>query len=231
MLINELVLANHILYDQQVVDGFGHVSVRSGRDPDKFLLARSMPPSMVQPEDIITYDFDGTDVDARGSAGYLERFIHAEIYRARPDVMAIVHSHSVSVLPFGIARSKLRPVYHMAGFLINSSRFEIREEFGAGTDMLISNSAMGKSLAKALGCNCVALMRGHGSVAVGSNLQEAVYRAVYTEINARAQIQALTLEGPLEFLTEAESKAATATTARHYDRCWSLWRDMTVKGN
>jgi HCOMODA/2-hydroxy-3-carboxy-muconic semialdehyde decarboxylase len=227
-LIADLVSANHILYDQGVVDGFGHVSVRSTANSNYFLLSRSMAPSLVGPGDIITYDFDGEALDAEGRTGYLERFIHGEIYRARPDVMAVVHSHSPSVLPFGIAKTGLRPVYHMAGFLAKTSRFEIREDFGAGTDMLISNSAMGKSLAKALDCNCVTLMRGHGSVAVGISLQEAVYRAVYTEINARVQIQALALDGPLNFLTDEEGQAATNTNQGQYGRCWALWRDQAA---
>jgi ribulose-5-phosphate 4-epimerase/fuculose-1-phosphate aldolase len=227
-LTEELVAANHILFDQGVVDGFGHVSVRLPSDPDLFLLSRSMAPSLVGAADIVTYDFDGNGINANGRTGYLERFIHGEIYRARPDVMAVVHSHSPSVLPFGIARSRLQPVNHMAGFLTKTSRYEIREDFGTGTDMLISNSAMGKSLAKALDCNCVTLMRGHGSVAVGESLQEAVYRAVYTEINAKVQIQSLALEGPLNFLTDAEGDASITTMRTQYGRCWALWREAAA---
>ncbi|HTH96743.1 MAG TPA: class II aldolase/adducin family protein [Stellaceae bacterium] len=227
-LIADLVSANHILYDQGVVDGFGHVSVRCASNPEHFLLSRSMAPSLVRANDIITWDLDGKDVKGDGRTGYLERFIHAEIFRARPDVMAVVHSHSPSVLPFGIAKTGLRPVYHMAGFLTKVSKFEIRDEFGPATDVLVSNSAQGKSLAKALDCNCVTLMRGHGSVAVGGSLMEAVFRAVYTEINARVQIQACSLDGPLEFLTDAEGEAVTKTNTGQYGRCWQLWRDQAA---
>lgn len=222
-LVDQLVSANHILADQGVLDGFGHVSVRLEDGGDRFLLSRSMAPALVDAADIITYDLDGNGVDAEGRTGYLERFIHCEIYRVRPDVMAVVHSHSQSVIPFGVAESKLQPMYHMASFLAQVSKFEIRDDFGPGTDMLITNGEMGASLAKALDCNCVTLMRGHGSVAVGGTLQEAVFRAVYTEINARVQIQGYSLQGPLNYLTEEEAAAATNTNRGQHDRCWDLW--------
>ena len=222
-LIDQLVSANHILADQGVLDGFGHVSARIEPGSDRFLLARSMAPALVEAEDIITYDFDGNGLDAEGRTGYLERFIHCEIYRSRPDVMAVVHSHSQSVIPFGVAETKLQPMYHMASFLAQVSKFEIREDFGPGTNMLITSSEMGASLAKKLDCNCVTLMRGHGSVAVGGDLKEAVFRAVYTEINARVQIQAHSLQGPLNYLTEEEAMAATTTNRGQHGRCWDLW--------
>ncbi len=227
-LVADLVAANHILADQGVVDGFGHASVRIEPGEGRFLLSRSMAPALVEPDDIVTYDLDGDGLNAEGRPGYLERFIHCEIYRSRPDVMAIVHSHSPSVLPFGVAKTRLRPIYHMAGFLSHTSVFEIREDFGPGTDMLVSNGRMGASLAKALGCNCVTLMRGHGSVVVGRNLREAVYRAIYTEINARVQTQAQALEGPIEFLTDDEAAAATQTNSAQLARCWALWADQAA---
>lgn len=227
-LIDDLVSANHILADQGIVDGFGHVSVRTPDDPTCFLLARSMAPALVEARDIITYDLDGTGLNAEGRTGYLERFIHSELYRSRPDVVAIVHSHTPSVLPFCVSRTPLRPVYHMSAFLAKTSRFEIRADFGDATDMLISNVAMGKSLANAMGCACVTLIRGHGLVAVGGNLQEAVYRAIYTEVNARVQTQAMALEGPSEFLSEQEAAAASRTNAAQHGRCWTVWRDQAV---
>ena len=227
-LVADLVAANHILADQGVVDGFGHASVRIEPGGGRFLLSRSMAPALVEPDDIVTYDLDGNGLNAEGRPGYLERFIHSEIYRSRPDVIAIVHSHSPSVLPFGVARTRLRPVYHMAGFLSHISVFEIRDDFGPSTDMLVSNGRMGASLAKALGCNCVTLMRGHGSVVVGRSLREAVYRAVYTEINARVQTQAQALEGPIEFLTDEEAAAATQTNSAQLGRCWTLWADQAA---
>lgn len=222
-LVEDLVSANHILADQGVLDGFGHVSARIERGGGRFLLARSMAPALVRTKDIITYDLEGNGIDADGRTGYLERFIHSEIYRSRPDVMAVVHSHSQSVIPFGAAATQLQPMYHMASFLAKTSKFEIRDDFGSETDMLITNGEMGASLARSLDCNCVTLMRGHGSVAVGDSLQEAVFRAVYTEINARVQIQAQSLQGPLNFLTEGEAAAATETNHGQHRRCWDLW--------
>ena len=160
-LVDKLVVANRILYDQGVVDGFGHISVRHDRSPTHFLLARNMAPALVRREDIVTFDLDGTALDADGRRVYLERFIHSEIYRARPDVEAVVHSHSPSVIPFGVTHQPLRPVFHMSGFLgQGTALFDIRD--GAGdTDMLISSGQLGKALAAALGARSTVLMRGH----------------------------------------------------------------------
>jgi ribulose-5-phosphate 4-epimerase/fuculose-1-phosphate aldolase len=223
--IDELVTANHILFDQGVVDAFGHVSVRHPRHPGHFLLSRSMAPSQVRSQDIIEHDVDGEPVDANGRNVYLERFIHAEIYRTRSDVMSVVHSHSQSVIPFGISSVKLRPTYHMASFLDEVNYFEIRQGSGGGTDMLIRDSEKGRYLAEALGSASVALMRGHGSVAVGRSVRESVYRAIYTEANARIQIQALALGGDVTYLTPEESVAATETNAGQLSRCWALWSE------
>ena len=178
-LIDELVAANRILFHQGVVDGFGHVSVRHDKDPGRFLLARNMAPALVAPEDIMEFTLDGEAVDPRGRAVYLERFIHGEIYRARPDVKSVVHSHSPAVIPFGVSSTALRPLYHMSAFLGDAVPiFEIRNAAGPATDMLIRNGPLGAALATALGNRAVALMRGHGSVAVGSSIRQAVFRAV-----------------------------------------------------
>ena len=192
-LTEKLALANRILYDQGVVDGFGHVSVRHDASADHFLLARNMAPGLVTPGDVLTFDLDGDALDAAGRRVYLERFIHGEIYRVRPDVQAIVHSHSPSVIPFAATRTPLRPLYHMSGFLGDGSAlFEIRDVAG-NTDLLIRDQALGRALAAALGSHSAVLMRGHGSTVVGTSLEQVVYRAVYAEINARLQSQALAL--------------------------------------
>ena len=150
-LVEKLVFANRILYRHGVVDGFGHASARHDKSPDHFLLARNMAPALVRREDIVTFDLEGAALDAGGRRVYLERFIHAEIYRARPDVNAIVHSHSPSVIPFGVTQEPLRPVFHMSGFLgAGSALFEIRDTAG-DTDMLISDGRLGAALAAALG--------------------------------------------------------------------------------
>src|SRR3981081_4573987 len=150
-LIEDLVAANRILADQNVLDGYGHVSARHDRDPARFLMSRSLAPELVTAPDIMEYDQDSEPVDPRGRSSYLERFIHGEIYRARPDVQAVVHSHSPSVIPFGVTGTPLQPVFHMSGFLAEGSAlFEIREVAG-DTDMLISNGSLGVALAAALG--------------------------------------------------------------------------------
>ncbi len=208
-LVDKLVVANRILYRQGIVDGFGHASVRHDASPGHFLLARNMAPGLVRAEDIVTFDLDGAALDAAGRRVYLERFIHGEIYRARPDVQAVVHSHSPSVIPFGVTGQALRPVFHMSGFL--------------GTDMLVSNGPLGVALAAALGSHSAVLMRGHGSTIVGASLEQAVYRAFYAEVNARLQIQAMGL-GEVTYLNAQEAAKAAAINDTQLPRAWELWR-------
>jgi HCOMODA/2-hydroxy-3-carboxy-muconic semialdehyde decarboxylase len=224
-LLQDLVAANHILFHQQVVDAFGHVSVRHDRRPDRFLLARNVAPALVGADDILEFEFDGSPVDARGQRVYLERFIHGEIYRARADVMAVVHSHSPAVVPYSVSRrTRLKPVCHMSGFLgAGAPLFEIRDTAGDGSDLLIRNAELGAALARSLGSAHCVLMRGHGSTVVAPSLKLAVYRAVYAEVNARLQTQALALGEP-EYLTPAEAAAAAATTEGQVERPWQLWK-------
>ena len=225
-LIEDLVAANRILYDQGVVDGFGHVSVRHDKNPEHFLLARSMAPGLVTAADIMEFDRDGNAIDPAGRAVYLERFIHSEIYKAHPEVKAVVHSHSPAVIPFGVTNAKLRPVFHLSSFLAGGAPvFEIRDTGGSATDMLIRTPELGAALARTLGAAPVALMRGHGDVVVAPSLQEAVFRAVYTEVNARLEAEALQLgQGHVVFLSDEEAAKATATNAGVLGRAWDLWK-------
>jgi ribulose-5-phosphate 4-epimerase/fuculose-1-phosphate aldolase len=228
-LVADLVAANRILFDQGVVDGFGHVSARHDKDPNRFLLARNMAPALVAAEDIMEFDLDGNAIDARGRSVYLERFIHAEIYRARPEVRAVVHSHSPAVIPFGVSNVPLRPIYHMSGFLgTGVPVFEIRDA-EPGSDMLIRSPALGRALTATLGGRPVALMRGHGSVAVGDSVRQVVYRAVYTEVNARLEADAIRL-GPVNFLTAEEAAAAAKTLDGQLARPWELWKRKAMGG-
>ncbi|MES2508519.1 MAG: class II aldolase/adducin family protein [Pseudomonadota bacterium] len=221
-LIEKLVIANRILYDQRVVDGFGHVSVRHDKSPDHFLLSCNRAPGLVKKADILSYDLDGDLVVPSDQRSYLERFIHSEIYRARPDVMAVVHSHSVSVIPFGVTGQRLRPIFHMSGFLgSGSSLFEIRDA-GGNTDLLIRNTGLGKALAESLGKHNCVLMRGHGSTVVGPSLEQAVYRAVYAEENAKLQLTSAAL-GPIEFLNPEEAELAMTNVEGQVRRPWELW--------
>jgi ribulose-5-phosphate 4-epimerase/fuculose-1-phosphate aldolase len=221
-LVDKLVAANRILYHQGVVDGFGHASVRHDKSPGHFLLARNMAPGLVRRDDIVTFDLDGVAVDAGGRRVYLERFIHGEIYRARPDVQAIVHSHSPSVIPFGVTGKSLRPIFHMSGFLgEGAALFEIREVAG-DTNMLISDNRLGAALATSLGARSTVLMRGHGSTVVGDSIEQAVYRAIYAEVNAKLQLQAVTL-GEVTYLNANEAAKAASTNNTQLARTWELW--------
>ena len=221
-LVEKLVLANRILYRRGVVDGFGHASARHDRSTDHFLLARNMAPALVRHADIVTFDLDGATLDADGRRVYLERFIHGEIYRARPDVQAIVHSHSPSVIPFGVTQQPLRPVFHMCGFIGESSAlFEIRDVAG-DSDMLISDGRLGAALASTLGARSTVLMRGHGSTVVGASVEQVVYRAIYVEVNARLQIQAKQL-GEVTYLSAGEAAKAAAVNDTQLARVWELW--------
>src|SRR5260370_18868272 len=212
-LIEDLVAATRILYNQGVVDGFGHVSVRHDKRSEHFLLARRMAPGLVEAADIMEFDRDGEAVDPQGRTPYLERFIHSEIFKIRPEVQAVVHSHSPSVIPFGVVAVGLQPIYHMSSFLgAGVPVFEIRDVGGPATDMLVRNPALGAALATTLGNCAVALLRGHGNVVVGGSIREVVFRAVYTAANARLSADALRLaQGPLPFLHAQGAKAPAHT--------------------
>ena len=223
-LLRDLVDANHILFNEKVVDAFGHVSVRHHPRRDHFLLARNIAPASVAAEDIIEFDLDGVSVSGDERRTYLERFIHSEIYRARPDVMAIVHNHSPSVVSFSLVREfRFRPACHMCGFLGNGAEnFDIRDVGGPGTDLLIRNRRLGQALANSLGSSNAVLMRGHGSTVVAPSLKQAVYRAVYTEVNAKILADALRI-GSVEYLSLEEAQAALAIEEQ-IERPWQLWK-------
>jgi ribulose-5-phosphate 4-epimerase/fuculose-1-phosphate aldolase len=220
----DIVIGSRILADFGVLDGFGHVSARDPNNPNRFLLSRSLAPALVTADDIMEFDLDGNAVDPRGRSVFLERFIHSEIYRARPDVMAVVHTHSAGVIPFGVSQVPLRPMYHNAAFLATGAPvWDIRKEFGE-TDMLVRDPARGKSLAQTLGDKPVVLMRGHGDVTVGPSVKMAVFRAYYTDVNARLQSQALALGGDVTYLTSGEGTKADAINFVVIDRIWGLWK-------
>lgn len=224
-LASDLTVANRILVDQGVLDAFGHVSVRDDRDPNHFLLARNMAPGLVTPDDVMAYELDGTPIDAAGRKSYLERFIHGSIYKMYPQVNAVIHSHSPSVIPFGTVDISLQPIYHMASFLgTGVPVFEIRDAGGPATDMLITDNELGAALARKLEKSTVVLMRGHGDVVIGDSLKQAVFRAVYTEIDARLAAQALMLgQGKAIFLNEQEAANSARTNNTQIDRAWDVW--------
>jgi len=228
-LLEDLVAANHILVDQGVLDGYGHVSARHDRDASRFLMSRSIAPELVTAADVLEYGLDSEPVAAAGRTSYLERFIHGEIYRARPDVRAIVHSHSPSVIPFGVTGAPLRPLYHMSAFLSGGVPVWDIHAAAGDSDMLVRTPALGRSLAQALGARPVVLMRGHGAVAVGTSLPQVVFRSVYTEVNARLQAQALALGGgKVTYLSPEEAARAEASIASTLARPWELWKRKSL---
>jgi ribulose-5-phosphate 4-epimerase/fuculose-1-phosphate aldolase len=222
--LEDLVAANRILADQGVLDGFGHVSLRHPANPARFLMSRSLAPALTSADDIMEYDLECTAIDARGRASFLERFIHCEIYKARADVKCVVHTHSPGVIPFAASTVPLRPMYHVAGFLAAGVPiFEIRKHAGL-SNMLVGSNALGKALAETLADKAVVLMRGHGNVVVGPSVQVAVYRAIYTEMNARLQAQAIALGGPVTYLEKEEGEKADVIQQQVVMRPWELWK-------
>ena len=222
VLLEDLVAANRILADQGIVDGYGHVSVRSDRNPNRYFISRSLAPELVTADDLMELDLDSNPIDARGRNSYQERFIHGEIYKARPDVMAVVHMHAPAVIPFASSSVVLKPMFHMSAFIAEGVPvFDIREAAGI-TDMLVSNSTLGAALARALGSRPAALMRGHGAVIVGPSLPITVGRSVYLKTNAEMQAQAIMLGGTIKYLDPEEARKAG--TPDGYQRAWTLWR-------
>jgi HCOMODA/2-hydroxy-3-carboxy-muconic semialdehyde decarboxylase len=223
-LIEDVIAANHILYSQGIVDAFGHVSVRLSAN--RFLLSRSIAPAQVTPADIMEWDLDANPATADKRAGYRERFIHSEIFRARPEVMSVVHCHAASLIPFGITGVPLRPVYHNSSFIGEGVPvFEIRATAGE-TDMLVGTPELGRALARTLGNKPAALMRGHGAVIVGRSLEESVARSVYLEVNARVQAQAMAMGERITYLSDEEVKLRSG--ANEYSRAWELWKSQAA---
>jgi len=225
-LIEDLVAANHILVDQAVLDAYGHVSVRNPANPQHFFMGRNLAPALVTAADVVAYDMDGNAINAKpGFTHFLERFIHAEIYNARADVNAVVHSHSMVVIPFANTPIQLRPMFHVSSFLSpNVPVFDIRKAVGGPTNMLVGNAAIGKALAETIGQNSVALMRGHGEVVVAPTIALVVFRAVYTDANARMQAQAIASGAPIVFLDAEEAAAANKVVDQVHGRAWELWK-------
>ncbi|MBI2295067.1 MAG: class II aldolase/adducin family protein [Betaproteobacteria bacterium] len=228
--IEDLVISYRTLAEQGVIDAYGHVSVRSEKDPNRYLMARNLAPELVTGDDIMEFDLDSRPVDPRGRSMYNERFIHGEIYKARPDVMAVVHNHAPAVVPFSCtARSSLKPIFHMSAFIgMGVPNWDIREA-QKGSDMLVRTPALGQSLARKLGKYPAVLMRGHGATVVGENLQRAVGRSVYLEQNARIQFQAMAIAGPRGKIVYMDGKEVAANVSwQNYDRSWNLWRTRAL---
>jgi HCOMODA/2-hydroxy-3-carboxy-muconic semialdehyde decarboxylase len=225
----DLVVASRTLAEHGVIDAYGHASARSDADPRRYFMARNVAPELVVEEDILEYDLDSNPLDANGRAVYQERFIHGEIYKARPDVMAIVHNHSPSVVPFACTATEMRPIFHMSAFIgLGVPGWDIRDA-QQGSDMLVKTPHLGEHLARRLAAHPAVLMRGHGSTVVGENLQRAVGRTIYLEQNARMQFQAIVLAGAggkIVFMDDAEVQANVSW--QNYERSWNLWKTRAL---
>jgi HCOMODA/2-hydroxy-3-carboxy-muconic semialdehyde decarboxylase len=223
-LIDELVVGNRILSNQKVVDAFGHLSVRHPKDPGLYLMARHLAPGLVTASDIVTFDLDSRPVSDSGHRYYSERFIHGEIYKARPEIQAVVHCHAPELIPFGVVPGRLlQPIFHMSGFLgAGVPTFDMRDVAGM-TNMLVRTSELGAALARSLGVKPAVLMRGHGATLVGVSIKQVVYRSIYAAVNARLQMDALRLGDPI-FLADEEAKKAAEANDGSLDRAWNHWK-------
>lgn len=224
--LRTLVVANHILANEGVLDAFGHVSIRDPENPQQFYIARSLAPESVTKRDLQLFKFDGEQVSGDSRKPYAERAIHAGVYEARPDVLAVCHNHSPSIIPFGVTGVPLRPIFHMGALLgTDVPVWEPSADFG-DTDMLVRTLEMGRSLARTLGPRRVALMRGHGSVVAGASLREVVLNSIFMEKNAQLQLTAMALGAPVRYLSEEETRlSAENNTLADFvlERAWGAW--------
>jgi HCOMODA/2-hydroxy-3-carboxy-muconic semialdehyde decarboxylase len=222
----DLVASNRILAEHGVIDAYGHVAVRSPDNPNRYFLARSLAPEKVQLDDIFEYDLDSNCMTSKTVESVRERYIHGEIFKARPDVMAVVHNHSPSVVPFSVTGVPMKALWHMAAFIGEGlPNFEIRK-VRKGTDLLVKDPVLGAALAKTLKKSPAALMRGHGAVVVGENLPRAVGRSIYLEMSAIMQMQSLLLSKKITWFDAAEVKASMPV--QDYKRAWPLWRERAL---
>lgn len=223
-LIDDLVAASRILAHYGVLDAWGHVSIRHPANPERYLLSRARAPALVSSEDIMEFDLESNPVDQRERRIFLERFIHGQTYRARPDVNAVVHSHSPTMIPFSVTGEPLKGISHIASFLVKEVPvWEIRD-VGMTQGLLVTNNTQGQSLAKTLGDGPVALMRGHGNLVVAPDIRRAVHRALYTEINAQQLATALSFKRPIKFIAEDESQ-----DPKRLDDSWDVWKAEALK--
>lgn len=222
---SDLAIANQILFDHDLNDGYGHVSVRHDRDATRFVMMRDLAPGIVDADDVIEFDLDGEPIPGR-EGSCKERFIHGEIYKARPDVAAVVHTHAVEMILFSVLRERLRPIYQMSAFLgAGAPVFEIRDLPDRG-DLLISTAQRGRALAHVLGDDALVLMRGHGASVVGASLQEAMYRTIYAAQNARLQSDAARF-GEATFLDDVE--IAHIDNSNSYKKAWHFWKERAAR--
>jgi 3-hydroxy-2-methylpyridine-4,5-dicarboxylate 4-decarboxylase len=226
---SQLATANKILVHEKILDGYGHISMRDPADDQRFLLAKYLPPSLVEAEDVRAFDLAGNLVVPEDCSLYSERFIHAAVYKARPDVQAVCHSHAADLVTFGIAGVQPRPVFHMAAAF--GPTIPIFDDYDPDCGLLINNLAQAERLAAVLGANKGALMRGHGAVITGQSIEDTVMGSVYLTQNARIRLNAATLGGQVTELSERECRAGTALIGRSASqhRAWSHFAALVDK--
>jgi len=223
-LVKELAATYRLLARHGIVDAYGHVSVRDPRDAGRYLISRSRAPLLIEPADIVVLDLDSEPVKRDARPLYSERFIHGELYRARPDIGAVVHHHAPATVTFSISEAPFRAVYHMSAFIGDGvPNFDIYTAAGAATDMLVRTPALGRVLAQTVGGAPAALMRGHGAVVAGESLAQVVSRSFYMELNARIQLDAIRLGATVHYLHPEEARLATRNLGG-YERAWELWK-------
>ncbi len=223
----QLVIANRIIAREGVVDAYGHISMRHPDKPEQFLMSRGRSPELVVRDDILAHGPDGEAINGGGVMLYAERFIHAAIYAARPDVVSVVHNHSPELIPFGVTAVPLRPVFHVAARMgAEVPVWDIAENFG-DTNLLVLNMDQALDLTKTLANNRMVLMRGHGCAIAAENLRTAVMLSIYSQVNARAQMQAMQM-GEVKYLSPGEVERAGQrmgkTTPGGQNRTWEYFR-------
>lgn len=221
--IEALVTANRIVAHENVCDSYGHVSIRHPENPDRYLLAYSRAPSLIEPEDIVTFELDGTPVDLGDRTPYSERAIHGAIYEQRPDVMSVVHNHSYQVVPFTVSSVQLQPIIHVAARIGDPPpTWDIKTKFGDDTIMLVTTMEQGRDMCKTLGDGKIVLMRGHGASIAGYSLEDAVLTSIFLQVNAQIQLDAIGLGGDVEYLSQGEIDARRGADKEQagFSRAW-----------
>ncbi len=227
-LVDDIVAANLILFDHDILDGFGHVSARHDKDPERYVMSSYVAPGIVTRAEIREFTLDSVPVPDRNERHYSERFIHGEIYKARPDVMAVIHSHAPPLIPFGTTGAPLRPMYHMSAMVgLGVPVFEIRR-FANDGQMLIRSPQMGHALAGVLADKPMVLMRGHGATIVADSLHLVVYRAIYAALNAKLQLDAMRMGGEVTYLQDDEVALCVETVENTNERAWAMWKKQAL---
>ena len=223
--IRDLMIANRILGAEGVVDAYGHISVRNPDNPERYFLSQSRSPELVSEDDVMEYDLDSNPIDQQGRPMYSERPIHGALYQARPDVMSVCHSHAYALVPFTVTDTPIKPIWTMSGAIgTEVPIWDIREEFGTKTNMLVTDNKKGRSLARKLGSRTCCMMRGHGAAIATRDLRLTVLVSVSLMLNATMLMQAMSI-GKVNFLTDDEVLGLTDifTGDRTLGRAWQYW--------